>query len=68
MSAAFTSRASLTTGGPLVSEAAARTLGYAALASKLIALGSSDAPSCLERGGKEYAENSGSLSADLNAP
>ena len=57
-SAALTSRASLPTGRPqvarfaspeitLVSEAAARSPGYATVASKLIALGSSDAQSFL---------------------
>ena len=75
MSAALTSRASLPTGRPqvarfasfeiaLVSEAAARSLGYATLASKLIALGSSDAPSCLERERQGVVENSGSPPTD----
>ena len=40
----------------LVSEAVARSLGYATLASKLIKLGSSDAPSCLEGGWQTFFE------------
>ena len=78
-SAALTSRASLPAGRPqvgrfasfeidLVSEAAARSLGYATLASKFIALGSSDAPSYRERGRQGVAENSGPPPTDLNAP